>query len=239
MASVTSHCPQGFESIVDGKWWSRYCSERPGVDHARQVAGAVRAGWRRSVPAECAVECQGDQRDERASNHQIARHGSAPLSRHSINGRARCLVYSPAGLPSRLGTLHQGRGPLVSSAAIAGENPLSVSASGGQGVLAVCESSRCVRCQLARCAIAPARFNMRSRLGGGNVLALRAISPASVHYWCASRSTSGIALMAYRGTRARRPGLSHCIRPARRTRSITSIRYCLGVSPMTRTGVSW
>ena len=48
-----------------------------GVDHARQVAGAIRARWRRSVPAECAVECQGDQRDERANDHQIARYGSA------------------------------------------------------------------------------------------------------------------------------------------------------------------
>jgi hypothetical protein len=45
-------------------------------------------------------------------------------------------------------------------------------------------------------------------------------------------------LTAYRGTRARSPGLSHRIRPARRIRSIASIRYCLGVSPTTTTGVS-
>jgi hypothetical protein len=37
-----------------------------GVDHARQVACAVRAKRWRSVPAECAVECHGDQRETSA-----------------------------------------------------------------------------------------------------------------------------------------------------------------------------
>jgi hypothetical protein len=35
------------------------------VDHSREVAGAVKARWRRSVPAERAVECHGNLRDER------------------------------------------------------------------------------------------------------------------------------------------------------------------------------
>jgi hypothetical protein len=49
-----------------------------GVDHSREVAGAVKARWRRSVLAEDAVECHGNQRTS-ASDHQIVRHGWAGL----------------------------------------------------------------------------------------------------------------------------------------------------------------
>ena len=131
------------------------------------------------MPAECAVECQGDQRDE----HQIARYGSAALSRHSSSGRARCRPGIFARWPAiGFGALHtKGGGPLVSAATIAGENPLSISVSGEHGVLTVCESSGCVHCQLARLAISFARAIIRSRHGDGNVLACCAHSFASVH----------------------------------------------------------
>jgi hypothetical protein len=62
---------------------------------------------------------------------------------------------------------------LVESAAtIAGENPLSISVSRGHGVLAVCESSGCVHCQLARLAISFARAIIRSRPRGRQRLGL-------------------------------------------------------------------
>jgi hypothetical protein len=77
------------------------------------------------------------------------------------SGGPRCWPGIFARWPAiEVGTLHaKGGGPLVSAATVAGENPISVRVSGGHGVLVVCESSGCVHCQLARCAIARARFN--------------------------------------------------------------------------------
>jgi sRNA-binding protein len=50
------------------RWWLDVILGQTRVDHAGQVAGAIR---RRGVPTERAVEeCQGDQRDERASNRK-------------------------------------------------------------------------------------------------------------------------------------------------------------------------
>ena len=105
------------------------------------------------------------------------------------------LAYLPGGLPSRLGRFTPRAGALVSAAA-------SVGVSGGYGVLAVCESSGPLL--LARCAIARARFSMRSHLGGGDIFP--AISPAGVHCGARQGELPVSRLMAYRGTAARWPG---------------------------------
>jgi hypothetical protein len=136
-----------------------------------------------------------------------------------VAGLGADLIYLLGGLPSRLRRFTPRAGGLLLA-----PPPLSASRA---GIASWPFANHLVHCQLARCAIARARFNMRLQLGGGDIVALPAISPASVH--CGARQ--GALQMAYRGTTARWPGSSHRIRPAGARRDVTAqINYSAQLS---------
>ena len=96
--------------------------------------------------AEGGIERPANQGDGGGGGH-IPRHSS----RHFSSRRAWCWPAVFARWPAIvIVALHtKGGGPPVSVATMIGENTMSVSVSGGHGVLAVCESSGSVYCRLA------------------------------------------------------------------------------------------